>query len=254
MIDAHAHLLDEKIDGEEIVKNMYSDKLEYIVTIGTNVQTSAEGINFANNHINVFATVGIHPEYANSTTAEDQKIIESLASSKKVVAIGEIGLDYHYGASDQDKQRQKELFVSQIQIAHKFDLPIVIHCRDAAENVIEILKENKNLLGAGVVMHCYSEGEKYLKDFKELGCYFSFTGNITFKKSDTSFLKDIPIDKIMVETDSPWLAPEPVRGTINYPKNVWHTAQKIADVLEMSVQKFEKIATENTKRFYKKLA
>ena len=253
MIDAHAHLLDERFSGEEIVKSMQQDKLDYIVTIGTNVKTSQDSAAFANNHEKVFATVGIHPEYVNTTTKKDIEQIAQLAKENKVVAIGEIGLDYHYGADQAEKQKQKELFISQIKIANKNNLPIVIHCRDAADDVLEVLRANKQYLGAGVVMHCYSEGAAYVPKFNELGCYFSFTGNITFKNADRSFLKDIPLGKIMVETDCPWLAPEPVRGTTNYPKNVWYVAQKIADTLELSIEKFEKIVVENTKRFYKKM-
>ena len=251
MIDAHAHLLNEKFDSDEIVSLMKTDKLEYIVNIGTDVTDSRAGAILASKNKNVFSTVGIHPEYVNQISEDDIKKIDELATEKKVVAIGEIGLDYHYGADDKEKQRQKWLFIEQIKISSKHKLPIVIHCRDAADDVLEILKANKNLLGHGVVMHCYSEGAQYMPKFRELGCYFSFTGNITFKKTDRSYLKDIPFERIMVETDAPWLSPEPLRGTTNYPKNVWLTAQKIADTLEMPLDKFDKIVTENTKRFYR---
>ena len=250
MIDAHAHLLDDRFSGEEIANNMEQDKLDRIVTIGTSVFTSQNSVSFAQKHHNIFATVGIHPEYVNEIDQRDIEQIKILAKQPKVVAIGEIGLDYHYGADEQEKQKQKELFVDQIKIASENNLPIVIHCRDAADDILQILSENKALLHAGVVMHCYSEGAEYVQRFKDLGCYFSFTGNITFKKVDRSFLKDIPLDKIMVETDCPWLAPEPVRGSINYPKNVWLVAQKIADTLEMPIEEFDKIVTKNTKRFY----
>jgi len=250
MIDAHAHLLNEKYDGNAVISSMQDDKLDCIVNIGTDVADSAAGAELAKRNKNVFSTAGIHPEYADKTTDADLKIIDELASRPKVVAIGEIGLDYHYGADEMQKQKQKWLFAKQIKIASKHGLPIVIHCRDAADDVLEILRENKHLLGGGVVMHCYSEGARYVKDFAELGCYFSFTGNITFKKVDRSFLKDIAKNKIMVETDAPWLSPEPLRGTINYPKNVWLTAQKIADELCMPLDEFDKIATSNTKKFY----
>lgn len=251
MIDAHAHLLNEKYDGKAVIGEMNNDRLDYIVNIGTDVADSLAGTELAANNAKVFATVGIHPEYADNITEADLKIIDELASKPKVVAIGEIGLDYHYGATAEQKQKQKWLFLRQIEIAHKHGLPIVIHCRDAADDVLEILKANKHLLGGGVVMHCYSEGAAYMRSFQALGCYFSFTGNITFKKVDRSYLKDIDRSKIMVETDSPWLAPEPLRGTTNYPKNVWLTAQKIADELEMPLEKFDKLVTENIKRFYK---
>ncbi|MBQ8468326.1 MAG: TatD family hydrolase [Clostridia bacterium] len=249
MIDAHAHLLNEKFNASDIISSMRDDRLDKIVNIGTDVADSRQGIVLAKNNKNVFCTVGIHPEYADNTTDADVAIIDELASSKKVVAIGEIGLDYHFGATEEQKQKQKELFVRQIKIASRHNLPIVIHCRDAADDVLEILKEHRHLL-LRVVMHCYSEGGAYMPKFRELDCYFSFTGNITFKKVDRTFLKDIPQNRIMVETDAPWLSPEPLRGTTNYPKNVWLTAQKIADTLEMSLEKFDTLSSDNTKTFY----
>ena len=250
MIDAHAHLLNEKYDGNAVISAMKDDKLEYIINIGTDIADSKAGVELAEQNDRVFSTIGIHPEYADDISEKDLQVIDTLSSEQKVVAIGEIGLDYHYGADEKQKQKQKWLFAEQIKIAKKHDLPIVIHCRDAADDVLAILQEHKDNLPPRIVMHCYSEGSKYAKAFEELGCYFSFTGNITYKKSERDFLKDLPKDKIMVETDAPWLSPEPLRGTTNYPKNVWLTAQKIADELCMPLVEFDKIATSNTKKFY----
>lgn len=250
MIDAHAHLLSDGLSADEIISNMSLDNLSYIINIGTNVIDSIDGQQLANKYEKIYTTVGVHPEYVYHFDELDLQTIDILAKKDKVVAIGEIGLDYHYGADEEEKQLQKMLFLAQIKIAYNNQLPFVIHCRDAVDDVLKILQDNKNLLKYGFCMHCYSEGAKYIQDFLNLGAYISFTGNITYKKSDRSFLKDIPIDKIMVETDCPYLAPEPVRGRVNQPKYVVHTAQKIADCLQMSLEEFEKITENNTKTFY----
>lgn len=250
MIDAHAHLLSEELDASGIIENMFDNGLEYIINIGTNAIDSKEGIALACNNQFVYTTVGLHPEYVNNVSNLDLQLIDNLANEDKVVAIGEIGLDYHYGASQQEKLLQKKLFLDQIKIAYKHKLPFVVHCRDAVDDVLEILNNNINLLKYGFCMHCYSEGAKYINQFLNLGAYISFTGNITYKKSDRSFLKDIPLNKIMIETDCPYLAPEPFRGKINQPKLVIFTAQKIADCLEMDLKSFLKITSQNSRDFF----
>ena len=246
MIDTHAHLLMLE-NMNELIDNMQSDDMDYIVTIGTTVEDSKQSLELAKKHEKVFATVGIYPEYSVTTTDEDLKVIEELAKHKKVVAIGEIGLDYHY---NYDKESQKELFVKQLEIADKVGKPFCIHCRDAASDVYEILKENKHLINHSGLMHCYSEGKEWFEKFLELGLYLSFSGNITFKKADRSFLKDIPLDRIVVETDSPYLSPEPFRGRKNEPKMVEYVIEKIASEIGISSDELKKITTENAKKFY----
>ncbi len=250
MIDTHAHLLcyEEK---EDIIKSMKADGLEAIVNIGTTVQDSLEGLAIAEAHENVYAAVGIYPEYAAGVTETDLLAIEEMAKHEKVVAIGEIGLDYH--TENYDKEKQKWLFKRQLEIADKVGLPFCIHCRNAAEDVFEILSENKHLINHSGLMHCYSEGAEWIDKFLSLGLYISFSGNITFRKSDRSFLTKIPLDKILVETDAPYLSPEPVRGRRNYPKNVRFVAEKIATELGMFIEQFEPITVENAKRFYFKM-
>lgn len=250
MIDAHAHLTDEQLDGESIVKNMAADGLDYIINIGTSLQDSKLGVEFANTHKNVYTTVGVHPWELENLPDNYLQILESLAKDKKVVAIGEIGLDYHFNPTREQIIVQRRVFEEQLKLAGKLGLPIVIHCRDAAGDVLQILSKNKSCLGGGVCMHCYSEGAPYVQAFKDLGCYFSFTGNVTYKKTDVSYFDQLPKDKIMVETDSPYLAPVPLRGSTNQPKNVLITAQKVADLLQMDSASFDKLATTNTKRFF----
>lgn len=250
MIDSHAHLLSDELNAQQIIAGMQNDNLDYIINVGTDVSDSKQGIVLAKNNERIYTTVGIHPEYADTAAEKDLKTIEELAVQPKVVAIGEIGLDYHYGATSKQIEKQKWLFVRQIKLANKLKLPIVIHCRDAADDILQILKANKQYLSNGFCMHCYSEGAKYIKEFLDLGAYISFTGNITYKKSDRSFLNQIPQNKIMIETDCPYLSPEPLRGRVNQPKNVVHTAQKIADCLQISLQQFLLLTTQNSKTFF----
>lgn len=246
MIDTHAHLLMLE-NKENIIENMKNDDMDIIVNIGTTLEDSIQGVELAEKYKNIYATIGIYPEYSLDTSDEDLKKLEEIAKHEKVVAIGEIGLDYHY---DYDKASQKELFIKQLEIADRLKLPFCIHCRDAASDVFEILSENKHLINHSGLMHCYSEGKEWFDKFLGLGLYLSFSGNITYKKSDRTFLKDIPLDRILIETDSPYLSPEPVRGRKNEPKNVSFVIEKIASEIGISSEELKKITTENAKRFY----
>ena len=246
MIDTHAHLLMLE-NMQDIIDNMPKNDMDYIVTIGTTLEDSIQSLELAKKHEKVYATVGIYPEYSKTTTDEDLNKIEELAKHEKIVAIGEIGLDYHY---DYDKKSQKELFIKQLEIADRLGIPFCIHCRDAASDVFDVLIEHKHLINHSGIMHCYSEGKEWCKKFLDLGLYLSFSGNITFKKSDRSFLKDIPLDRIVVETDSPYLSPEPFRGRKNEPKMVEFVINKIAEEIDISAEELKKITTENAKRIY----
>lgn len=248
MIDTHAHLSNLE-NSEEIISSMEREGLSAIVTIGTTVNDSKLNIQFASSHKNIFATVGIYPEYSMATTEDDLKTITELASDENVVAIGEIGLDYH--SENYDKITQKNIFLRQLKIADSVGKPFCVHCRNAAGDVYEILSQNKNLLKNSGLMHCYSEGKEWYKKFLELGMYLSFSGNITYKHNDIDFIKDVPLDKILVETDSPYLSPVPHRGERNQPKNVSYVIEKLAEVLGMDFDELNRITTENAKRFYR---
>ncbi len=250
MIDTHAHL-NSFNNLDEMIENMKGDGLDYIVNIGTTVKDSKQGIKFAEKYDKVYTTVGIYPEYSLDVKPDSLQVIESLAKHEKVVAIGEIGLDYH--RDGYDKESQKELFVKQLEMADRLGLPFCIHCRDAAEDVYSVLKANKHLINHSGLMHCYSEGKDWVQKFIDLGLYISFSGNITYKKSDRSFLKDVPLDRILVETDAPYLSPEPLRGRRNEPKNVRLTMERIASEIGVSAEELEKITTENARRFYFKI-
>ena len=249
LIDSHAHITYDSLSAGDIVSNMANDDLYAIVTIGTNVIESKKAVSCANKYDNVYATVGIHPDYTDELNDECLLEIENLAkNNKKVVAIGEIGLDYHTPGFDAEKQKQ--LFLSQIDIASKLNLPICVHSRDASEIMYNLIKDNINKLPRKGVMHCFSDADEYAIKYAELGFYISFSGNITFKKRNREFIKQLPLDKIIVETDAPFLSPEPFRGMVNSPKNVKLVAQKIAYTLEMDYEKFASITLANTKKLY----
>ena len=251
MIDTHAHLLCFEENGKKIIENMESDGLEKIVTIGTTLEDSKASVELAKKNKNVYATVGIYPEYAETVTDEILNQIEELAKNEKVVAIGEIGLDFH--SEKFNAEKQKEVFVKQLKIADKLGIPFCVHCRGAVQEVYKILLENKNLINHSGLMHCFSEGKEWFQKFLDLGLYLSFSGNITYKKNDRSFLKDIPLDKILVETDSPYLSPEPLRGTKNEPKNVRFVIDKIALEIGLNPAKLEAKTSQNAKNFYFKM-
>lgn len=250
IIDSHAHLFTPGVDKETIVSTLEKEGIERLICIGTNVLDSISAANEAKKEPRIFATVGIHPDYASQTTQEDLEKINELAKQEKVVAIGEIGLDYH--TRTDNKEKQKEVFRKQIEIAIKHSLPVCIHSRDARQDTYEILKDYKGRL-VDSVMHCYSEDGEYAQKYLDLGFYISFAGNITYKNSDRSYLSDIPLDRILVETDSPFLPPQSKRGQKNEPRFIKYTAEFLADELDLGYEEFNNITMQNTYRVFKRL-
>lgn len=249
LFDSHTHLMDKKFenDVEDILKNARENNVKYMTNIGYDESTSREAVEVADKNENVFATVGVHPDNCNSDEVNYDFIYE-LVKSSKVVAIGEIGLDYHYEGTNRDNQ--KKHFIEQIEIANKLELPVAIHSRDADMDMLEILKQHK--INKGFVMHCFSSSVEVAKEILKLDGYISFSGTVTFKnaRSVIEVAKMVPLNKILIETDAPYLAPEPNRGKRNEPAYVSFTAQKIADLREMSLEKVCDIILENTKSFY----
>lgn len=255
LFDSHSHLNDEKFDGdrEAVISEIYNSGVTNFVTAGYNVDSSKKAIEIANKYDFIYATVGISPNDIPQTEEELWKqlleIKDLLKKSKKICAIGEIGLDYYWNTDN--KEIQKKAFIEQIKIANEFDLPIVIHTRDAIMDTIKILKEcNVNNKG---VFHCCPQNRELIKEGLKLGFYISFAGPITFKNSKNAneMILLVPDDKILIETDSPYLSPEPIRGRRNTPANVRYIAQKVADVKGFSLEMVESITFENTKRVFK---
>lgn len=249
--DSHSHYNDEKFDEdrEEIIEQTYNDGITKFVCAGYNIPSSKFSLELAQKYNYIYSIVGISPNDIPQTEEELWKqlseIEEIAKNNNKVIAIGEIGLDYYWNTDN--KELQKKAFIEQIKIANKCGLPIVIHTRDAVMDTLQILKEN--LVIKKGVFHCCPQNRELIKEGLKLGFYISFAGPITFKSSKNAveMINLVPNDRILIETDSPYLAPEPVRGTRNTPANVRFVAQKIADAKGLTLEEVEKITFENTK-------
>lgn len=248
--DSHAHYNDERFeeDRDELIKSIYNSGITKIINAGYSLESSKKAIEIAKDYDFMYTTAGISPNDIEDFKEENLQAIEELAKNKKVVAIGEIGLDYHWNT--ENKALQKHVFISQIEIANKLNLPIVIHTREAIYDTLDILKNNKcNKKG---VFHCCPLNIDLVREGLKLGFYISFAGPITFKNSKNAneIIKMVPLDRILIETDSPYLSPEPLRGKRNDSRNVKYMAQKIADVKEISVEDVAKATYENAKNIF----
>ena len=254
LIDTHSHLNDEKYDGyrEELINSLKDNNVEKAFTVAYDKQSILQSIELADKYDNIYAIIGIHPSEVDDYNTETIDIIKKFANHKKVIAIGEIGLDYHY--SNIDKNRQKEVFVEQLQLAHELKLPVVIHNRDSIGDCLEILKEHKDLLSDGGVVHCFSESIEIYKEVKKLGLKIAFGGTLTFKNSITApqVCEIADLEDILIETDCPYLTPHPYRGKINEPKYTSLVAQKIAEIKKISYDKVVETTTNNALNLFKK--
>ena len=239
LFDSHAHLDDEKFDEDRdtIIEEIHKSDVEKFVSAGYSLEGSKKAIELSQKYDFIYATVGISPNDIPQTKEELWKMleeIENLGKTKKVVAIGEIGLDYYWNKDN--KELQKEAFKEQIKIANRLDLPIVIHTREAVMDTLQILKENTvNKKG---IFHCCPLNRELVKEALKLDFYISFCGPVTFKNSKNAaeIIEMVPNDKMLIETDSPYLSPEPLRGRRNDPRNVEYVAQKIADVKGLEIE------------------
>ena len=255
LFDSHSHLNDEKFDDDrdKIIKEIYESGVTNFVTAGYSVESSKKAIELAQKYNFIYATVGVSPNDIPQIEDELWKQLEEVKylvnKNKKIVAIGEIGLDYYWNTENKDIQ--KKAFIEQIKLANEVNLPIVIHTREAVMDTIQILKENE-VKNRGI-FHCCPQNRELIKEGLKLGFYISFAGPITFKNSKNAdeVINLVPNDRILIETDSPYLSPEPVRGTRNTPANVKFVAQKIADVKGLTLKETERIIVENTKRILK---
>lgn len=255
LIDSHCHLTDERLlpERETIVSSMSEDGLCALVTVGYDKESSLGGLAFAETHAGVWCTLGIHPHDADKLDGETLSAFRTLAEREKVIAIGEIGLDYYYDLSPRDVQR--EAFARQIALADECGLPMCLHVRDAYGDCLALLKENEGKLSHGVLLHCYSGSPEMVKEFSRFDAYFAFGGAITFKnaRKNVESLSLVPRDRLLVETDCPYMTPVPYRGRTNFPRYVSLVADKVAEVLSLSREEVEEITTTNTKRLFKKM-
>ena len=255
LFDSHSHLNDEKFDDdrEEVIENICKSGVTNFITAGYSVESSKKALEISKNYDFIYTTAGISPN--DIPQNEDElwkklKEIEDLVNKnyKKIVAIGEIGLDYYWNT--ENKELQKKAFIEQIEIANKCDLPIVIHTREAVMDTLQILKDN-NVLKKGV-FHCCPQNRELIKEALKLGFYISFAGPITFKNSKNAeeMINLVPNDKLLIETDSPYLSPEPYRGKRNTPANVRFVAQKVADAKGLTIDEVANITYNNTIKFF----
>ena len=248
--DTHSHYNDEAFDEDkdEIIKNTYDSNITKFTCIGYDLESSKKAIEIAEKYDYIYATVAISPIGVTKKNVDELEEIKKLALNKKVVAIGEIGLDYHWGKDNKDLQ--KEIFIKQINIANELDLPIAIHTRDAHLDTINILKNHVcNNTG---IFHCCPLNVELIKSGLNLGYYISFSGVITFKNAKPELaVKEVPMDKILIETDSPYLSPVPFRGKRNDSRRVIEIARKISEIKGISLEEVSKITYDNAMRVYK---
>lgn len=252
LIDSHAHYNDEKFDDDRdtIIKEAYNSGITTIINAGYSLESSKKAIEIANQYKFMYATVGVSPNDIEDLKGNYIEDIEELAKSYKVVAIGEIGLDYYW--NKENKEKQKEIFMEQIKLANKLDLPIVIHTREAVMDTIDILKKIECKKRG--VFHCCPLNRELVKEALKLGFYISFAGPVTFKNSKNAaeIINLVPIERILIETDSPYLSPEPVRGTRNDSRNVKYIAQKIADIKGLTVEEIAKQTYKNAQKIFER--
>jgi TatD DNase family protein len=251
LIDAHCHLTYEPFTNiDAVLKRSTEAGVTGWITIGTDLADSQKTVELAGRFENMFATVAIHPH--NAKTADQATIaqIKGLAKNKKVVAIGETGLDLHYDFSS--PQQQQDSFIQHLEIAKELNLPIVIHSREAFDETTEILEVNESGL-KGLVFHCYSGDVRQAKTILDKGWHISLTGVVTFKNAQATreVAKYVPIDRLMIETDAPYLSPEPMRKQkVNEPALLIHTARFIAGLRGIELPKFAEAVTTTTKQFF----
>lgn len=251
MIDTHAHYNDEAFDNDrnELLMSMTRQGIKYIINNGDSIKGSQESIALSEKYPFVYATVGVHPHNANEFSNDTYEKLKKMTHHKKVVAIGEIGLDYHYEFSE--KAKQKEVFAKQLNLAREVNRRAVIHEREAFKDCFDILKVEK-VYEVGAVMHCFSGDVNALRMVLELGIYISLGGTVTFKNAikTVEAAKYIPLEYLMLETDCPYLTPVPNRGKRNDSSYMHFVAERIAQIRGITTEELIKATTKNAKRFY----
>lgn len=253
IFDTHAHLYDSKFgkEGEEVIKECFDNGVDMIMIPGDNIENSKKAIELANAFNNVYCSVGIHPsEVMENDIFVSRETLIDLAKNNKVKAIGEIGLDKYWVKDEKVIEKQKEFFVMQIEVANLLHLPIIVHDREAHMETYEIIKKHKPLYGG--VIHCFSGSVEMMKLFVDLGFYIGIDGPVTYKNSivPKEVCKEVPIERLVIETDSPYLPPVPMRGQVNYPFYLKYVIKKIAEIKNMKEDEIESITFHNGKDLF----
>lgn len=250
LFDTHAHLDDEQFDGEreELIKAIYESGVSPVLLPASDMASSRKICKICREHEALYGAVGVHPGAADSFGEEDLAELARLSKGKNIVAIGEIGLDYHYDGPS--REIQQAAFRAQLALARELDLPVVVHDREAHADCLEILKE---FPGIRAEYHCFSGSLEYAKELIKLGFYLSFNGTLTFKNAKTAPIvaAAIPKERVLIETDSPYLAPVPHRGKRNDPRLVYLVAEKLAELWNMPPSEVAEITARNGKEFFK---
>ena len=256
--DSHAHYYDERFSSEcdmgvdNLLGSLFENNVSFIINVGTSPETSKEAINQAKKYDNMYTALGIHPSDArfiddfDSALAEISDMIKD--KTNKCVAYGEIGLDYHY--PDTNKEMQIDLFRRQMKMAEELSLPVVIHDRDAHEDVMTVIKEFPNVKG---ILHSFSGSREMAKELVKLGYMISFSGTVTFKnaRKPKEAASDVPLDMLLIETDAPYLAPHPLRGTLNHSGNLEYTNRALAEIKGVSEEEMASVTEANARRVFK---
>lgn len=247
LFDSHCHLENGRFEEDlpEVLARMKDAGVNRCILAGSDMETSEQIVALTKEHAHVYGVVGIHPHDAKTWTDDCADRLAQWVKEERIVGIGEIGLDYYYDHSPRGVQ--KEVFVKQLLLARELDMPAVFHVRDAHGDVLDLLRANRSQLPAGVV-HCYSGSVESVREYLDMGFYISFAGPITFKNANKllDVAKYVPQDRILVETDSPYLAPVPMRGRRNEPTFVQYVAQTVAELRGISAEEMAQAAFENT--------
>lgn len=252
LVDTHCHLdfKDFESDRQRVIDRSREEGIGYIVNVGSSLEGTKKSLMLAEENDFIYASAGIHPHEADKIKEKDVEVFKKFLDARKIVAVGEIGLDYYKNISSQE--RQKRLFEKLLEEAKKRKLPLIIHNRDAQEDTMRILKE---VIGDSIkgVMHCFSGDESFLKRCLDLGMFISFTCNITFKNAERlrEIVKLMPVDRLLLETDAPFLAPQVFRGKRNEPAYIKCLAEAIAKIKNVTFEEVARITTENAKKLFK---
>jgi len=257
MIDTHAHLNFQQYEGEvgAVLGRAEKKGVKKFIVPSSNLKTSKKAISLARKYPEVFAAVGIHPLHANEMSIENLQQFYTILSAPKVVGVGEIGLDYFYldkvskTAEYPSKKEQKIVLVEMFKLAMDAQLPLILHCRQAYPDLLDILR-NEGVEGPGVI-HCFMGNLEEAKKFLDLGFFISFAGNLTYSDSLVDLVNFVPLDKLLLETDCPYLTPEPFRGKKNEPAFMIEIAKKIAEIKGISLVEVEKVTTKNAEKLFK---
>ncbi len=248
IIDSHCHLEYEPMYSQlsEVVQRGIDNNVKYFLSISTTDASFQKILKIIDQHQSIYGTYGIHPhETKDYASLKSDQIINKVRQNSKIIGIGETGLDFYYNHSE--KNIQIKVFEEHIKAAQQLDIPLIVHTRSAEEETYEIIKKNKQKKDFKVLIHCFTGSAPFANKLIELGCYISASGVVTFKKSKElaeTFL-NLPNERILVETDSPYLSPEPLRGKSNEPSHIIHTVKFLADIKKIDLEKFSKITTNN---------